>query len=151
MHAPFLFAAGNGNFWEENGAAFFWIPIVAIVIFGFILFLIFFSFLRLWTQSLLAGANVGIVDMIRMRLLNIDYSMIVRQKIALVQAGTQVKTQDMEAHVLSKGNVPKVATAVIAAHKAGMDLPWRTAAPIDLAGRDVLDAVKVSVNPRVID
>jgi uncharacterized protein YqfA (UPF0365 family) len=57
----------------------------------------------------------------------------------------------MEAHYLSRGNVPKTATAVIAAHKAGMDLPWRVAAAIDLAGRDILDAVKTSVNPKVID
>jgi uncharacterized protein YqfA (UPF0365 family) len=151
MYAPLLFAAGDKPTWFEENAALVWIPIAAIAVLAIILFLIFFSFLRLWIQSLLAGANVGIVDMIRMKLLNIDYSMIVRQKIALVQAGTKVVTQEMEAHVLSKGNVPKVATAVIAAHKAGMDLPWRTAAAIDLAGRDVLDAVKVSVNPRVID
>ena len=57
----------------------------------------------------------------------------------------------MEAHYLSRGNVPKTAAAVIAAHKAGIDLPWRTAAAIDLAGRDILDAVKTSVNPKVID
>ena len=151
MNALLLFAAGDKPTWFEENAALVWIPIAAIAVLAIILFLIFFSFLRLWIQSLLAGANVGIVDMIRMKLLNIDYSMIVRQKIALVQAGTKVNTQEMEAHVLSKGNVPKVATAVIAAHKAGMDLPWRTAAAIDLAGRDVLDAVKVSVNPRVID
>ncbi len=130
-----------------------WLLVLGAILlfFGIILLLIFFSFLRLWIQSLLAGARVGIIDMIRMKLLNIDYAMIVRQKIALVQAGVPVKTQEMEAHVLSKGNVPKVATAVIAAHKAGMDLMWRTAAAIDLAGRDILDAVKVSVNPRVID
>jgi uncharacterized protein YqfA (UPF0365 family) len=77
--------------------------------------------------------------------------MIVRQKIALVQAGVKVSTQEMEAHYLSRGNVPKTAAAVIAAHKAGMDLPWRVAAAIDLAGRDILDAVKTSVNPKVID
>jgi uncharacterized protein YqfA (UPF0365 family) len=77
--------------------------------------------------------------------------MIVRQKIALVQAGVKIDTRDMEAHFLSRGNVPKTATAVIAAHKAGMDLPWRVAAAIDLAGRDILDAVKTSVNPKVID
>src|SRR5919199_6529408 len=78
-------------------------------------------------------------------------AMIVRQKIALVQAGVRVNTEDMEAHFLARGNVPKTATAVIAAHKAGMDLPWKTAAAIDLAGRDILDAVKTSVNPKVID
>ncbi len=112
--------------------------------------LIFFSFLRLWIQSLLARANVGIIDMVRMKLLNIDYGMIVRHKIALVQAGIGVKTQEMEAHVLSRGNVPKVSAAVIAAHKAGLDLSWRIAAAIDLAGRDVLEAVKMSVKPEVI-
>jgi uncharacterized protein YqfA (UPF0365 family) len=57
----------------------------------------------------------------------------------------------MEAHYLSRGNVPKTVTAVIAAHKAGIELPWRIAAAIDLAGRDILDAVKTSVNPKVID
>ena len=77
--------------------------------------------------------------------------MIVRQKIALVQATVTIATRDLEAHYLSRGNVPKTATAVIAAHKAGMDLPWRTAAAIDLAGRDILDTVKTSVNPKVID
>src|SRR5207244_5893790 len=82
---------------------------------------------------------------------NVDYAMIVRQTIALVQAGVKIATEDLEAHYLARGNVPKTATAVIAAHKAGMDLPWRVAAAIDLAGRDILDAVKTSVNPKVID
>src|SRR5256886_13882997 len=75
----------------------------------------------------------------------------VRQKIPLVQAGVKVGTNDLEAHYLARGNVPKVATAVIAAHKAGIDLPWRIASAIDLAGRDILDAVRTSVNPKVID
>ena len=63
----------------------------------------------------------------------------------------KVNTEDLEAHFLARGNVPKTATAVIAAHKAGMDLPWKTAAAIDLAGRDILEAVRTSVNPKVID
>src|SRR5215468_9367388 len=96
---------------------------VGLVVF-LIFMLIFFSFLKLWIQSLLAGAKIGFLDMIRMKLLNIDYSVVVRQK---------------------------VVTAVIAAHKAGLDLPWRVAAAIDLAGRNVLDAVMVSVYPKVID
>src|SRR5437762_3091030 len=127
------------------------IGIGIVVIFALIFLVIFFSFLRLWIQCFLTGAKISIWDLIGMKLRNVDYSMIVRQKIALVQAGVKVTTQDMEAHYLSRGNVPKTATAVIAAHKAGMDLPWRTAAAIDLAGRDVLDAVKTSVNPKVID
>jgi uncharacterized protein YqfA (UPF0365 family) len=143
-----LFADDVINFLSEKWPI---ILIVFLLIVGVIVVLIFFSFLRLWIQCLLAGARVGIVDMVRMKLLNVDYSMIVRQKIALVQAGVKVGTQEMEAHVLSKGNVPRVATAVIAAHKAGMDLPWRVAAAIDLAGRDVYEAVKRSVDPKVID
>jgi uncharacterized protein YqfA (UPF0365 family) len=130
------------------------LPLIAGVVIALILlifFVIFFSFMRLWIQCLLTGARIGIVDMIRMKLCNVDYAMVARQKIALVQAGVKMSTQDMEAHYLSRGNVPKVAAAVIAAHKAGMDLPWRVAAAIDLAGRDVLDAVKTSVNPKVID
>jgi uncharacterized protein YqfA (UPF0365 family) len=112
---------------------------------------VFFSFVQLWIQSFLTGARVGVMDMVRMKLCKVDYAMIVRQKIALVQAGVKVSTQEMEAHYLSRGNVQRVAAAVIAAHKAGMDLPWRVAAAIDLAGRDIYEAVKRSVDPKVID
>src|SRR5947209_862980 len=122
-----------------------------LLLIGLVFLIVLLSFLRLYIQCFFTKARIGILDLIGMKLRNVDYSMVVRQKIALVQAGTKVSTQDMEAHYLSRGNVPKVATAVIAAHKAGMDLPWRTAAAIDLAGRDVLDAVKTSVNPKVID
>src|SRR5262249_4678707 len=122
-----------------------------LLLVGIFFLVIFFSFLRLWIQCFLTGAKISIWDLIGMKLRNVDYSMIVRQKIALVQAGVKVATQDMEAHYLAQGNVPKTATAVIAAHKAGFDLDWRRAAAIDLAGRDVLDAVKTSVNPKVID
>jgi uncharacterized protein YqfA (UPF0365 family) len=131
------------------------IVVVAILFFlllGIFLVVVFFSFIRLWIQSLLTGAGIGIPNLIGMKLRNVDYAMIVRQKIALVQAGVrQLTTEDLESHFLARGNVPKTATAVIAAHKAGMDLPWKTASAIDLAGRDVLDAVKTSVNPKVID
>src|SRR5262245_42635918 len=109
--------------------------VLLLVIFA----VIFFSFLRLWIQAFLTGANISIWDLVGMKLRNVDYSMIVRQKIALVQAGVKVSTKEMEAHYLSGGRVPKTAMAVIAAHKAGMDLMWRTAAAIDLAGRDVLE------------
>src|SRR5437764_3839834 len=129
----------------------YWIAAAIGLIVFLIFLLIFFSFVKLWIQSLLAGAKIGMLDMIRMKLLNIDYGIIVRQKIALVQAGVKVSTTDLEQHVLARGNLQKVVTAVIAAHKAGLDLPWRVAAAIDLAGRNVLDAVMVSVNPKVID
>ena len=110
---------------------------IAVLIFLVYLF-IFFSFIRLWIQALLTKAEIGIGSLIGMKLRNVDYAMIVRQKIALVQAGVRVTTADLESPFLARGNVPKTATAVIAAHKAGLDLPWRTAAAIDLAGRDVL-------------
>jgi uncharacterized protein YqfA (UPF0365 family) len=122
------------DFWTENGLLV--VGGIGIIV-GLIFLLIFFNFVQLWIQSLLTGARIGILDMIRMKLCKVDYSMIVRQKIALVQAGVKIATQEMEAHVLSRGNVQRVVGAVIAAHKAGMDLPWRVAAAIDLAGRDV--------------
>lgn len=130
-----------------------WILVVAgiaLLIFLFMLIL-FFNFARLYVQCLLTGAKIGIFDLFGMKLRNVDYGMIVRQKIALVQAGVKVTTEDLESHFLSRGNVPKTSTAVIAANKAGIDMPWKTAAAIDLAGRDILDAVRTSVNPKVID
>jgi uncharacterized protein YqfA (UPF0365 family) len=122
-----------------------------VLLLGIFLVVIFFSFIRLWIQSLLTGAKISILDLVGMKLRNVDYAMIVRQKIALVQAGVDVSTRDLEAHYLARGNVPKTATAVIAAHKAVMDLKWKIASAIDLAGRDVLKAVQTSVNPMVID
>jgi uncharacterized protein YqfA (UPF0365 family) len=126
------------------------LALIGVLVFGLIL-LVFFSFINLWLQAFLTGARVGFFDLVAMKFRKVDYSMLVRQKIALVQAGVKVGNDELEAHYLARGNVPKVATAVIAAHKAGIDLPWRIAAAIDLAGRDILDAVKTSVNPKVID
>lgn len=144
-----ILAAGSGlPDWAKDPLTF---VIGLAVIIGLILLLVFLSFFWLWIQSKLYGAKIGFIDLVRMRLGKIDYAMIVRQKIAIVQAGVKVETRDLESHFQSRGNVPKTATAVIAAHKAGLDLPWKTAAAIDLAGRDVLDAVKTSVNPKVID
>ncbi len=143
-----LMAQGETEFLSKNLG---WIIAAVVGVLVLIFLVIFLSFLKLWIQSLLAGAKIGILDMIRMKLLNLDYALIVRQKIALVQAGVKVQTQDLEAHVLARGNLQKTVTAVIAAHKAGLDLPWKVAAAIDLAGRNVLDAVMVSVYPKVID
>src|SRR5215467_9923809 len=124
---------------------------IFILLLGIFLVVVFFSFVRLWIQSLLTGARISILDLVGMKLRNVDYAMIVRQKIALVQGGVKISTQDLESHYLTRGNVPKTAAAVIAAHKAKMELPWKDAAAIDLAGRDVLEAVRTSVNPKVID
>jgi uncharacterized protein YqfA (UPF0365 family) len=132
----------------------------ALLILGLIVLLIFlvifFSFIRLWIQSFLTGAKVGLVDMIRMKLCGVDYSKVVKWKIALVQAGAKVTTQEMESLYLSdasreKIGVERVSQAVIAAHKAGIDLPWHVAQAIQLAGRNILEAVQIYVNPRVIN
>src|SRR5881275_2979832 len=151
MRTIFLIAQnpGFGEWLDKNK----WMLIGGgvILLVGIFFLIIFFSFLRLWIQCFLTGARIGIWDLVGMKLRNVDYSMIVRQKIALVQAGVKVANEDLEAHFLARGNVPKVAAAVIAAHKAGIDLPWRIAAAIDLAGRNILEAVQTSVNPKVID
>jgi uncharacterized protein YqfA (UPF0365 family) len=133
-----------------------WIVIGIGLIILLVFLVIFFSFIRLWIQSFLTGAKVGLVDMIRMKLCNVDYSRVVRWKIALVQAGVKVATQEMESLYLSdstreKIGIERVSQAVIAAHKAGIDLPWHVAQAIQLAGRNILEAVQIYVNPRVIN
>jgi uncharacterized protein YqfA (UPF0365 family) len=121
--------------------------IVALIVFLFI----FLSFLNLWVQCVLTRAEISIWSLMWMRLRRVNYEMIVKQKIGMVQAGVRVATAQMEAHYLAGGNVEKTALAVIMAHNAHIDLSWETAAAIDLAGRDVLDAVRTSVYPKVID
>src|SRR5262249_15390235 len=96
-------------------------------------------------------ANVGLWDMVWMRLTRVDYVQIVNQKIALTQAGVEVSNRELVKHVLSGGNVDNVARAVIAARNANLDLSWKVAATIDLAGRDIFKAVQDSVTPKVID
>ena len=141
-------AAKTGEF-DWNIVVLFLVAIAALVFLVFMF--IFFGFIRLWIQSLMTGANINIFSLFGMKLRKVNYEMIVNQKIALVQAGVRVTTEDLESHFLAGGKVPRTAAAVIAAHKAGLDLPWRVGAAIDLAGRDVLEAVRTSVNPKVID
>lgn len=124
---------------------------VILILFALIGAIIFFKFLRLWIQAWLTGARIGILDLVGMYLRSVDYDMIVKQKIGLVQAGVKVTTQEMEAHFLARGRVERTARAVISAHKAGFELSWREAAAIDLAGRDVEEAVEISVKTEVID
>jgi uncharacterized protein YqfA (UPF0365 family) len=139
--------AQAANWWGQYGL----LLLGGIGILFFLVFIfIFFNFVQLWIQAYLAGAKVGFLDMIRMKLLKIDYAQMVKQNIALAKAGLKVPTQDLEAHWLAKGNVTQVVNAVIAAHKAGMDLPWRTAAAIQLAGRNVEEAVNINVRTEVI-
>lgn len=106
---------------------------------------------KLWLQALTAGADISIWNLIGMRLRRVDANVITKAKVSLVQAGLQITTPQLESHFMAGGRVPNVARAMIAAHRASIEMPWDQAAAIDLAGRDVLEAVQTSVNPRVID
>ena len=125
---------------------------LAIVGIAALVFLVFiFQYLNLYIQAMAAGAHVGVGDLIGMRLRKVSPMAIVNARIQATRAGLQITTREMETHFLAGGNVQRVISAMIAAHKAAIDLTWQTATAIDLAGRDILDAVQTSVNPKVID
>ena len=105
---------------------------------------------RLLIAAWSSGAWVGPGELIGMRLRRVSPSKVVNPRIAAVKAGLTVETNTLESHYLAGGNVERVVTALISADKAGIKLGFQQAAAIDLAGRDVLDAVQTSVNPRVI-
>jgi len=113
---------------------------------------VFFKYFNLWLQAYVTRAGVSMPSLIAMSFRKVDARVIVAAKIMSVQAGLpDVSTQAFESFFLARGNVPRVVQALIVAHRAKIDLDWETAVAIDLAGRDVLEAVQTSVNPRVID
>ena len=111
---------------------------------------LYFVPIRLWIAALASGAGVSIAKLIAMRLRRVPPAMIVNPRISAVKAGIDVSTDMLEAHLLAGGNVERVVFALISADKARINLTFSDAAAIDLAGRDVLEAVKMSVNPKVI-
>ncbi len=123
--------------------------LVGLVALG-VLFM-FFKFFGLWFRALLSGAPVGMGRLIGMWLRHVKPGIIVDARIMLCKAGLEIDSDMLETHFLASGNVLKVSRALVAANKADIPLPFQRAAAIDLAGRDVLDAVKTSVNPKVID
>lgn len=104
----------------------------------------------LFIQALLSGAFVGIGSLIGMRLRGVNPKVIVHSRIAAVKAGIPLSANQLETHYLARGNVARVVQALISADKAGINLSFERACAIDLAGRDVLEAVKMTVNPKVI-
>jgi uncharacterized protein YqfA (UPF0365 family) len=126
----------------------FWIALVVILL---IVMIIMFNFIGLYVRALVSGAHVTFMDLIGMRIRNVNPTVIVNSRIQAMRAGLRASSSEMESHVLAGGNVMRVINAMIAANKANIDLPWNTATAIDLAGRDILDAVQTSVNPKVID
>jgi uncharacterized protein YqfA (UPF0365 family) len=132
--------------------------IVGFLIAGVILLVIlavFARYFRLWIQSKTTSAGIGIFDLLGMTFRKVNPAVIVRSKIMAVQAGisdAMISGKALEAHYLAGGNVPLVIRAIIAASKARMDeLDFKLATAIDLAGRNVLEAVQTSVYPKVID
>ena len=130
---------------------------VGVGLLALLIFLaVFTKYFRLWIQAYLTKADITIWDLIGMSFRKVNATVITRSKIMVVQAGlgddVVLTTKSLEAHFLSGGNVPRVIQALIAANKAKtIDLDYRHAAAIDLAGRDVLEAVQTSVYPVVID
>lgn len=125
------------------------------IIFGLIIFVIFgaiiIKFFSLWWQAKLSSAPVSFVDLVGMWFRKVNPKTIVLSRIQATKAGLSVSTNQLETHFLSRGNVQRVVNALIAADRAKIDLPWDTACAIDLAGRDILEAVQTSVKPKVID
>jgi len=127
--------------------------IFGIVILGIILLITFgvlVSFFSLWIQCKTTGAKIGFLDLIFIKLRKVNVGTIVRAKILTVQAGLPMSTRKLENHFLQGGNVTNVVKALIAAGKADLGLDWKTATGMDLAGRDILGAVRRSVDPEVI-
>ncbi|MDR0563074.1 MAG: flotillin-like protein FloA [Spirochaetaceae bacterium] len=123
--------------------------IAGIIALGFLA--LFFRFFGLWFRALLSGSYVGMGKLIGMWLRHVNAGVIVDSRIMLSKAGIEVDSDMLETHFLARGDVMKVSRALVAANKANIPLPFQRAAAIDLAGRDVLEAVRTSVNPKVID
>ncbi len=132
-------------------------PIILVVIvaaiFGITIFALVAQYFRLWIQSYTTGAGIGFFNLIGMTLRKVSPSVIVEARVTAVQAGIadEFTIRDMEAHYLASGRVRNVVAALVAADRADIPLTWKRATAIDLAGRDIVDAVRTSVNPKVID
>jgi uncharacterized protein YqfA (UPF0365 family) len=131
--------------------------LAVLLIAGLVIVLVLFNYGKLWVQALMSNAHVSLLSLVGMSFRQVHSRTIVEAKIMAMQAGvgldphTGISTRRLEAHYLAGGNVPRVIHALIAAHRADIDLDFDRAAAIDLAGRDVLDAVRTSVYPKVID
>jgi uncharacterized protein YqfA (UPF0365 family) len=122
---------------------------------GFILLIIVLNFFSVWIRALFSGAKVTFTELIALRLRNVPVGLIVDNRITAVKSGLDVTIDDLSTHYLAGGNIEMVVLALIAAKKAGIHLSFDRACAIDLAtkgtGKTVLEAVKTSVNPKVID
>ena len=130
------------------------ITLIVIIVLAFIVLSVFFTFvpIALWISALAAGVKISIFTLVGMRLRRVIPSRIVNPLIKAHKAGLDAVTiNQLESHYLAGGNVDRVVNALIAAHRANIELTFERAAAIDFAGRDVLEAVQMSVNPKVIE
>lgn len=125
--------------------------LLILAVAGLVLVLFIGSALSLWVQALISGARVGLLNIVFMRFRKVPPALIVNSKIMAVKAGLDISTDALESHYLAGGNVMRVVQALIAADKANIKLDFNRSVAIDLAGRNVLEAVQMSVNPKVID
>jgi uncharacterized protein YqfA (UPF0365 family) len=117
-----------------------------------VIFLLLYYFpLGLWIRTLAAGVPLSIGALIRMRVIGVPAGLIVANLVRARKAGLNLTVDQLQSHVLSGGNVERVTLAMIAAQRAQIPLEWQRAAAIDLAGRDVLEALQTSVTPKVIE
>ncbi len=127
--------------------------LIFIIVGAVIALFIFFYFLpiNLWFTAQLSGVRVSLLNLLLMRLRKVSPSLVVNSMIISTKAGLNISSNDIETHYLAGGNVNRVIKALISADKANIPLSFKSATAIDLAGRDVFDAVQISVNPRVIN
>jgi uncharacterized protein YqfA (UPF0365 family) len=125
--------------------------VLLLVVVGALILLLYLVPIPLWIAAWASGAYVGLFTLIGMRLRRVPPSTVVTARISAVKAGLDISINDLEAHYLAGGNVVNVTNAMISADKANIPMPFKRAAAIDLAGRDVLAAVKMSVIPKVIE
>lgn len=119
---------------------------------GLVSLIIFVKYFNLWLQAFVTRSRVSMLSLIAMSFRKVNARAIIESKIMAVQAGLpHIPTRALEAHYLAGGNVRRVIQALIVAHRAKIDLDWETATAIDLAGRNILEAVQTSVDPKVID
>lgn len=124
--------------------------IIAVVV---LILAIFFSVIpvRLWITALASGVKIGVFALIGMKLRKVKPAKVVRPMIKATKAGLNLSINQLESHLLSGGHLDDVVDALIAAHRAKLELTYEQAAAIDLAGRDVLEAVRMSVKPKIIE
>ena len=133
----------------ETGA--FGVVALLILVVAALVVLLYLIPVGLWVAAFASGAYVGLFTLVGMRLRRVPPGTIVTARISAVKAGLDISVNDLEAHYLAGGNVVNLVNAMISADKANIAMPFKRAAAIDLAGRDVLAAVKMSVIPKVIE